>query len=384
MINIFDVTKYGAVGDGATDSTAAFQEAIDKAADVKGAVAVPPGVYVCSRLALKPSVCIMGFCGWGYRETGGSVIKLKDEGSPCLIDMTGAFGARVKDLQLLGNGCVGDSVHGVYVKWEDQESRLHDDPAREDNAIPEDCQIGFREDSITIDNCQIKNFSGDAIHLEKIWAFTVKDCMLIANKGNAVYVNGWDGWITDCIMHTNRGAGVFADVICAAVTMTGNRLEWNRNGGINLVNASSLNITGNYFDRSYGPAITLRGEWYECNNITATGNVFNRSGKYKDSFKKDRHQCCHLYFDNCRNLAVTGNTFLTGKDDFGESEFGPDYAIVYRRLSSCVISGNTLSGGSVKEKLVDLGDNGDENIICNNAGVKKTGSEEGCLGNGSY
>ena len=365
MFNVFDVTEYGAVADGLTDSTVAFQRAIDKAGEVKGAVVVPPGIYVCSTLYLRPSVCLMGFSGWGYRETGGSVIKLKDENKECLIDMSGAFGARVKDLQLLGNHCIGHNIHGVYVKWEDQVSRLNDDPVREDNVLFEDCQIGFREDSITVENCHIKNFSGDAVHLEKIWAFTVKDSMIIANKGNAVYINGWDGWITDCIMHTNHGAGVYTDTVCAAVTMTGNRIEWNRNGGINLVNASVLNITGNYFDRSYGPAISLRGERTECFNITATGNIFNRSGKYKESFEENKYENSHLYFDNCRDLAITGNTFLTGKDDFGEGGYSPDYSIVHKKLSSSVIAGNTMSQGSYVAKLVDLGES-KGNCINNN------------------
>ena len=98
MINVFDVTNYGAVGDGEFDSTAAFQTAINEAAKVKGAVAVPPGVYLCGRLQLYPSVCIKGYRGWGYRETGGSVIKLKRDETLCLLDMTGAHGACVQDI----------------------------------------------------------------------------------------------------------------------------------------------------------------------------------------------------------------------------------------------------------------------------------------------
>lgn len=370
MTNVFDVTDFGAVGDGKTDCTLAFQTAIDKAEKVKGAVAVPPGIYLCSTVYLKPSVCIYGFNGWGYRETGGSVIKLLDGESHCLIDMSGAFGGRVRDLQLLGNHCAGENVHGIYVRWENQDSRLSDDPVREDNVLPETCQIGFREDSITVEGCHIKNFSGDAIHLQKIWGFTVRNCMILANGGNAMYVNGWDGWITDCVMHTNHGAGLFSDTRCAAITMTGNRIEWNRNGGINVVNSSLLNITGNYFDRSYGPAISLVGSEMECHDITATGNIFNRSGRYKKSFDENEYENSHLYFDNCCNLAITGNTFLVGNDDFGDGGISPAYGIAYKRLNSCCISGNTLFNGALKKKLVDLGGHMGDNCIMGNAGIK--------------
>ncbi len=370
MTNVFNVCDFGAVGDGVTDSTAAIQQAIDKAGEVKGAVVVPPGTYLSGTLYLRPSVCLMGYSGWGYRETGGSVIKLRDGDAVCLVDMSGAFGARIRDIQLLGNHCAGENVHGVYIKWENQESRLHDDPVREDNALPEKCQIGFREDSVTIENCYVKNFSGDAVHLERIWAFTIKSSMFVANKGNAIYINGWDGWITDCIMHTNHGAGIYTDVTCAAVTITGNRVEWNRRGGFNLVNSNLLNITGNYFDRSYGPAIKLIGERTPCHNIAATGNIFNRSGKSTEEFPVGEYEKCHLYFDNCYNLAFTGNTFISGKDDFGEEGgYGPDYSIICKRLSSCVISGNTMQGGHIKKSIVDLGEHIGENVINDNAGA---------------
>lgn len=365
MKNVFDVCDFGAVGDGIFDCTESFQSAINEAEKVKGAVIVPPGTYSCRTLIMKPSVSLQGFAGWGYRETGGSVIKLFDEDARCLIDMSGAFGARLRDIQLIGCG-LGKGVHGVYVWWEDQKSRLSDPPERENNVYPEITQIGFREDSITIDNCNIKNFSGDSIHLERIWAFTIKDCMLIANKGNAVYIKGWDGWISDCIMHSNGGAGIFADDICAAVTITGNRIEWNRNGGINLVNASLLNITGNYFDRAYGPAVKLVGGWIICNNITFTGNIFNRSGRYEGEYNRD--QSCHLYLENCNNITATGNTFIVGKDDFGEAGGGttPDYGVIYKKLNSCFVSGNTMYNGALKASFLDLGDNEGENVIKDN------------------
>lgn len=369
MTNVFNVCDYGAVGDGGSDSTAAFQEAIDRAGEVKGSVIVPPGTYLCNTLYMKPSVCLMGYSGWGYRETGGSVIKLLDSSCHCLIDMSGAFGGRVRDLQLLGNHAAGENIHGIYVKWEDQVSRLSDDPIREDNALPETCQIGFREDSVTVEGCHIKNFSGDAIHLEKIWGFTVRHCMLLANRGSGIYINGWDGWITDCIMHTNRGAGIYTDKRCAAVTMTGNRIEWNRNGGINLVDASLLNITGNYLDRAYGPAVALRGAEGPCYNITATGNIFYRSGKYMPSFEENKYENCHVYLERGNNLTFSGNTFLHGKDDFGEGGYSPDYCVVMKDIESSVISNNTMKGGALVSSFADLGGCDEDNYICGNVGL---------------
>ena len=54
MINVFDVTEFGAVGDGVCDCTEAFQRAIDEAEKVKGTVIVPPGTYISATLYMKP------------------------------------------------------------------------------------------------------------------------------------------------------------------------------------------------------------------------------------------------------------------------------------------------------------------------------------------
>ncbi len=369
MKNVFDVTEFGAIGDGAFDCTEAFQTAVDKAAEVKGAVVVPPGTYVCGRIRLRPSVCMEGYLGWGYREIGGSVIKLRDGEETCLIDMSGAHGACIRGLQLLGNGCAGERVHGVYVWWENQDSRLNDPTEEKNNAIPEPTHLGFREDSVTVDGCSIKNFSGDGVHFERIWAFTVKDCMLASNMGNGIYIRGWDGWITNCIMYCNRGAAIYSDIICAAVTVIGNRMEWNHGGGIDLTNGRQLQITGNYFDRSYGPALRLRGKDFPCDNIAASANYFNRSGKNKESYKNDPYENSHLYFENCRALAVTGNTFLIGRDDFGTDNLSPEYGVVYRALEDCVITGNAMHKGATKQLFADLGANKGENVIKDNPGI---------------
>ena len=367
MDNIFDVTHFGAIGDDKTDCTKAFQNAINAATKVKGVVIVPPGIYLCGELKMREGVSIIGFSGWGYRETGGSVIKLNDVNAKCLFDLKEAYGARIKSLQLLGNNCLGNNIHCIDIEWDNYDSRMNDSLYREDNSLPEETQIGFREDSVIIEDCQIKNFSGDAIHLENIWAFTVRKCLIIANKGNGIWIKGWDGWITDNIFHTNHGAAVFSDTVCASITMTSNRIEWNRNGGLNLKNCNTINVTGNYFDRSYGPAIRLIEGDEECNNIAITGNVLNRSGKYHPSYDENEYENSHIYIDGASNIAITGNTFRIGKDDRNSGKLSPDYGIVYKHLNSCVITANVFNNGALKSSFVDLGEHRGTNIIKDNA-----------------
>ncbi len=360
MKNIFDITGFGAVSDGKTDCTSAIQAAIDAAEAVKGVVIVPPGKYLCGEVFMKPSVSLIGFRGWGYRETGGSIFVLNDENATCMINMKEAFAATVQGMQLLGNHLLGKNIHGICAIWEDYVSRREYSPDLEDNALPEETHIGFREDSTLISDCQIKNFSGDAVHYENIWAFTIRDSMFSANKGNAIYIKGWDGWIYNCVMFTNHGAGIYSDQNCSSLTISENRIEWNRNGGINLAYADSISITGNFFDRSYGSAIKIIGKNAKSNGMTIIGNIFRRSGKEEKGFD-NQYFNSHIYLENCDSTVVSSNSFRVGRDDRACGKYGPDYGIVLKDLDDCIIADNVQQKGAIKENIIILGEN--KNLI---------------------
>lgn len=51
--NIFDITNYGAVGDGTTLNTVAIQKTLDAAGEKGGTVVVPPGTYMSGTLLLR-------------------------------------------------------------------------------------------------------------------------------------------------------------------------------------------------------------------------------------------------------------------------------------------------------------------------------------------
>ena len=69
---LFDVTRYGAVGNGKVKSTAAIQKAIDACADARGGlVYFPPGDYLSGGIRLKSNVTLYLEAGatiWGSRE----------------------------------------------------------------------------------------------------------------------------------------------------------------------------------------------------------------------------------------------------------------------------------------------------------------------------
>jgi len=55
------VKKFGAVGDGSTDDTAAIQQAIDATGESGGTLLFPPGNYLVSSVGLRPGVRYLGY-----------------------------------------------------------------------------------------------------------------------------------------------------------------------------------------------------------------------------------------------------------------------------------------------------------------------------------
>ena len=82
--------------------------------------------------------------------------------------------------------------------------------------------------------------------------------MIHRNLGAGLYIDGWDGFILDNWFTANRGGGIVGEKSAASLTCTSNRIEWNGRGGmIFLGRGESFNIVGNFFDRSFGPALLI-------------------------------------------------------------------------------------------------------------------------------
>jgi hypothetical protein len=91
---IFDIRSFGAVGDGATENTAAIQRAIDEAGKKGGIVLVPPGRWLCrGHLELKMGVHLKGVneVPQSWEPQSGSILEPTegrgDENAPSFIEM---------------------------------------------------------------------------------------------------------------------------------------------------------------------------------------------------------------------------------------------------------------------------------------------------------
>ncbi len=359
--NALDARAFGARGDGKADDTGAIQKALEAAAEVRGTVFFPAGTYVSSELRVPAQVGLAGDPTWSYRDPpsqgataplrraggfGGAILKLADERAACLLNLTGAIGATVSGLCLDGDR-IGERVHGILVDKPD---------------------YGRQEDTPRIERCRIAGFSGDGIRLERIWCFSVRHCMSGRNGGCGLRLRGWDGFILDNWFSGNREAGFGAYDENASTTVTGNRIEWNRQGGIVIHGGDHYNFGNNYVDRSGGPGISLlpRGDRV-CYHISVTGSCIWRSGK-PEWQSGDGHQSAQVRFERVHGLTFTGNTMMTGRDDNGRGERSPNFGIVYGRLENSIIQGNVLHDGALKELLVDLGGHGPGVIVRDNPG----------------
>jgi len=91
---LFDIRDFGAVGDDATDNTAAIQRAIDEAAKKGGIVFVPPGRWICrGHLELNMGVHLKGIneTPQSWEPESGSILEPTesrgDENGPSFIEM---------------------------------------------------------------------------------------------------------------------------------------------------------------------------------------------------------------------------------------------------------------------------------------------------------
>ena len=360
----FNVMAFGAKGDGVTDDTAAIRAVVAEAGKVNGTVFFPTGKYLSGEIRLSPGVVLKGETGYSYRESYGSILVLRDDSdSACLVNMTDSYGARVHSLCLTGRA--DDYARDMNLQTYDNMSQrakkkdgsriVHGIMLKRTNAYSP------QEDAVCVDNCRVEFFTGDGIHFERIWCFSVRHTQMFFNKGAGIWCQGWDGFVIDCWMSCNTDGGFVALEENSANTLTGNRIEWNPGGGIVIKNGLNYNITGNYIDRSGNAGIRLE----DTHVFAISGNVVYRSGK-PEWGNDDDLDSCHIRLERCNGITVSGNSLTIGGDDGGRGMLAPYYGMVIRHCTDSVIGMNSLHKAALKELIVEQDNTGC--IIKDNAG----------------
>jgi hypothetical protein len=340
---LLNAREMGAAGDGKKDDTLALQRALDAAGEISGGVFVPPGTYLTRDLHMRADTALIGVAAWNYSSPGGSMLRLADADSTCLLNLSDARGSSIDGLALDG-GVLGKGIHGIAT------SRA---------------AYGKHEDGFRIERCQVARFSGDGAHLECAWCFSVRHSMLAYNLGDGLSLRGWDGFLLDNWFSGNQRAGFAARRENASVTFTANRIEWNGEENMVITGGDGYQITGNFFDRAGTCGIALRKSTVPCTQVSITGNFIKRSGKLIDA---ESHDSAQIFLDESKGVTCVGNTLQAGRDDDGAGVYSPSYGIVYRGLQNCVIRNNVLHDGALRQLMLDLGGQQEGVLVSDNPG----------------
>ncbi len=344
-----NIKDFGAKGDGESDDTQALLDAIQEAVKSEGTIYFPTGEYCIHPVKLPSHITLMGNSAWSYANkdrkdpdfAGRTTITALSGDARALFDLGGERGTRILGLTLNGKR-LGESMHGIYAR-----------------------NVGC-DQHICIEDCRINNFSGSGIRLEKTWVFSVRRCIVMSNGEHGIdCTSGYDGWIIDCQLTANKGAGLFARGSApedmdeeekqaikffgtASIMVTANRVEWNRAGGIILDGSNSMQITGCSVDHNFGPGIMISN---------STANTISGCMVRSNGAERQGDMCSQIRVEDCKGTSVTGNS-VWGWYDRKEGKFSypyPYYGIIVKNLEGCVISQNSLYHSSSKEGVMDYG-----------------------------
>jgi hypothetical protein len=353
----FNALDFGAKGDGVTDDTLALQTALDRTGEAQGQLYLPAGCYKTGKLNIPPHITVKGVAATGYRTNGGTVLQLNNEQDDCLLDITAAKRARLEGLNLDGSLCREQVHHGVMCRVYDH------------GKTP-----GGNEDFFVLENMRIGEFSGDGVHLESAWAWSIRSCVIFKNDGCGILCSrGSDAFVLDNQLSANGRAGWACYDHVSSMTFTGNRIEWNGRlhsggGGFVLNSGAFFNLGNNYFDRSFGPNIAIIGnEISRAGGISITGNVIFRGGNPTGRALADWEKC-NVLLDFAAGVTMTGNTLMAGQNDSDMDGQSPDFAIRVKSLENSVITGNTLHKAALRKLIDDHGGHNGEIVIENNPG----------------
>lgn len=307
--SIYDVTKFGAIGNGSADDTAAIQAAIDAIPFGGGEVFFPIGNYkVTNTITIEDKGPLLIY-GQGPQIAKGSSSSHSSRVTPASASFTAtqpvfhvvnanpstqdSGGITFSRLMIRPDGAVVG--YGIGVE------RVSDASHFWGNIIVEHCHlrgltrgisftdigsgVGFgwlKIDDTRIEGCTYGVHSSYTINVVNITRSTIRQN---TESGSGDYL-------------TRTGGGIFLSY-SQCVDITGNDLE-GQQVGVHLFDCRGCTVEGNYFEVNFDAAIVLN----TCNGVSINGNFF-APGFGLSSRKLVMRQCVNVkYYGNSRIVPV--------------------------------------------------------------------------------
>lgn len=296
---------FSAMGDGATDDTAAIQAAIDSIKDIGGVVYFPTGTYIATNLKLYSYVVLMG-------AGISSKIKVKDNStSTKLIELYDTAQARtaVRNLKFDGNKANQTiDIDCLYIDNNNNHSMYVD---------------GFYDHYHNFTDLWITGFTGNGFIIPRTTSqgCTLYNIVMTSCTKDGIHCHGNDNIIINCTISKCGGHGFY--ISGGGQRGLGNKVFYN--GGC-----------GFYFESTENT--------YPYNGLRVT-TFFNTEAQENDSHG--------IYLKNNRGTILTGAiSSANGKNDATASNIVLDNSRYCQVIGHCE---NSINTGKARYALSILG-----------------------------
>jgi Pectate lyase superfamily protein len=272
------VLEFGADPTGSTESTQAFNDAMQYAYTNKLKVKVPRGVYLVKRLT-PPKYTVLEGEGGGSQHPQQwdkvTVLKLMDGTNDHMFyGGDGEEYVTLRDLHLIGNkGAQTTAGCGVYL-----------------------VDAAAQEAQWRLERVVIRDFKGDGVYLgNNRRATRIIDCNIYGNDGYGVRITGTDNIITTSLIHNNALDGI---AINSAVNKVISCEVFRNQAGINLMSSCQhTSVIGCGIDKNQRQGVLIDG----FNNMIISNTIRSNGIETDNTYS-------HIEVKRSRN-AIIGNVF---------------------------------------------------------------------------
>jgi len=219
------VKDFGAVGDGVTDDTDAFREAVSSSL---GVVYVPPGTYLINASSISSGVIMKSnvyLVGAGQEATILKALSF-NSANYRLLEFNNVENCGVSNLTIVGdrdtNTATGEQGHGINITTTGKNYNIRVENVTSKDNFGDGIRIGRRADKIFVSNCVFDNNRRQGMSLTGGENIYVENCQFTNTNGTApqmgvdIEPNNTDAGLKNVVFHScyaannvSFGFGVF-------------------------------------------------------------------------------------------------------------------------------------------------------------------------------